>query len=184
MSRNPTKRRRRGRGGRFGAPWGTSVKLLTALTLSILTLVAVMPQLMARGEGGRTWMFVAVPVLIIVVFGVVSLFCVRGYSVEGRMLRIRRLLWSTPVALHDLREARFDSDAMKGSIRVFGNGGFLVFSGWYRNKRLGVYSAYVTDPARCVVMEFPKRRIVVSPDDPEQFIAALGCGAVPQGEEH
>jgi hypothetical protein len=72
-----------------------------------------------------------------------------------------------------LREASVDAEAMRRSLRICGNGGLFSFSGWYRSKRLGVFRAYVTDLNRTVVLTFPRRKIVLSPDQPEAFVEAL-----------
>jgi hypothetical protein len=62
---------------------------------------------------------------------------------------------------------------MKRSLRVAGNGGVFAWVGWFRNKRLGTYRAFVTDARRCVVLRLPKRPVVVSPDRPEEFVRAV-----------
>jgi len=62
---------------------------------------------------------------------------------------------------------------MRGSIRTFGNGGLFSFTGFYRNRLLGAYRAFVTDPRQAVVLRFPKRNVVVSPGAPEEFVRDL-----------
>jgi len=59
---------------------------------------------------------------------------------------------------------------LRGSIRLFGNGGFFSFTGVFQSRKLGRYRAFVTDPARCVILRFTGRVVVVSPADPEAFI--------------
>jgi hypothetical protein len=54
-----------------------------------------------------------------------------------------------------------------------GNGGFFCWTGYFRNRRLGSFRALVTDPARCVVLEFSRFKLVVSPEKPEAFVRAL-----------
>jgi hypothetical protein len=58
---------------------------------------------------------------------------------------------------------------MKSSLRTFGNGGIFSISGWFYRKGFGAYRAFVTDPRQTVVLRFPSRRVVLSPDDPEGF---------------
>jgi hypothetical protein len=58
---------------------------------------------------------------------------------------------------------------MRWSIRTFGNGGFFSFSGFYRNKLLGAYRAFVTDRHQTVVLRYGGRTVVVSPSSPEEF---------------
>ncbi len=67
--------------------------------------------------------------------------------------------------------------AMAGSLRIAGNGGLFSFTGWFWSRRLGRYRAFVTDPARSVVLKFSDRTVVVSPDVPEEFVAALRAGS-------
>lgn len=62
---------------------------------------------------------------------------------------------------------------MRGSLRLCGNGGMFSFTGWYRNRALGVYRAFVTDLKSTVVLKFAKRTIVVSPERPEEFAAEI-----------
>jgi len=62
---------------------------------------------------------------------------------------------------------------MKGSIRVFGNGGFFAFTGFYWSRTIGRYRAYVMDPKQSVVLRLERRQFSVSPDHPENFIAIV-----------
>ena len=63
---------------------------------------------------------------------------------------------------------------MRWSTRTFGNGGLFSFTGFFRNKALGAYRAFVTDPHQTVVLHFPTRTVVVSPSAPEQFVHDIG----------
>lgn len=98
------------------------------------------------------------------------LFTIRGYELSGSELWIRRLWWSTVVDLGGLEAVAADPAATRGSIRTFGNGGLFSFSGWFRNKTLGSYRAWITDHRNAVVLRFPRRTLVVSPSDPAAFV--------------
>ena len=104
---------------------------------------------------------------------VAVLFVVRSYRLQGGTLRVRRLLWTTVIPLPGPLEALHDAQAMRGSMRVFGNGGLFSISGWFRSAALGSYRAFVTDPARAVVLRTPSRVIVISPALPHAFLAHL-----------
>jgi len=69
--------------------------------------------------------------------------------------------------------ALVEPNAMRGSIRTFGNGGFFSFSGLYRNTLLGPYRPFVTDFRHTVILRYHDRTIVVSPPEPEEFSNAL-----------
>lgn len=110
--------------------------------------------------------------LVIVCGG--ALFTIRGYTVTSDAILVHRLFWTTRLALAGLQSAHFEPDVMGWSIRTFGNGGLFSFTGFFRNRRLGAYRAFITDPHRTVVLHFPTRTVVVSPDSPEEFVHDIG----------
>jgi hypothetical protein len=176
MSDRIAQRRRRREQTVFGAPWGRVIKLATGAAVLVMATVIVVPLLALSSKPAPLWVRWSAPALVLGIFGVTGLFAVRGFELHGRELRVQRAFWQTRIPLHDLREAYADPTAMRGSLRTFGNGGFLALTGWFRNKRLGNYRAFVTDPGRCVVLRFKQRTFVVSPDDPAAFVSALGFG--------
>lgn len=145
----------------FRAPWSTAVKVITVLvTLLLLALPYIMSQLWLHW-----WLW---GVFVFCLF-----FSVSGFSVKNGQLLVHRLGWATRFDLTQLSSFNVNPHAMMGSIRLFGNGGFFCIIGHYRNTVIGNYRAYVTDPAKSVVLEFGDRKIVVSPDDPRAFVETL-----------
>lgn len=100
-------------------------------------------------------------------------FMVRGYVVTDRELIIQRLGWANRWSLARLESVTVDPQAMRYSLRLWGNGGLFAFCGWFRNKKLGLYRAFATDPKRSVVLRFGSQTIVVTPDDPNAFVRAI-----------
>ena len=163
---------RRHRSSQFGAPWGRRVKFTTLfVVLLIVGLAVVLPLTVPRRE---TWMTFVEAGAAALGLGVIALFCVRGYTIRHSEVWIQRSFWQTRLPLKELKRAYADAEAMKGTTRSAGNGGFMAYTGWFRSRKLGSYRAYVTDPARCVVLEFAQRKVVISPDDPVAFVRALG----------
>lgn len=148
----------------FNAPWGTSLWAMSALATGVCVAASVF-----AGQKAGVWIGI-IPLLIVV--GAVP-FIVRGYAVTSDSILVERLFWTTRLPLAGLQSARFEPDAVRGSIRTCGNGGLFSFTGWYWNKRLGAHRAFVTDPKRIVVLKFPKRTIVLSPNMPEDFVRNL-----------
>jgi hypothetical protein len=68
-----------------------------------------------------------------------------------------------------------DAEALGGSTRVFGNGGLFSFTGLFRNKRLGLYHAFVTDSKLAVVLRLRNKTIALSPGDPPRFVAEISA---------
>ena len=119
---------------------------------------------------------VYIPLLILI--GTIC-FTIRGYRITSDYLHIDRLFWRMRIDLHALQSATIDPEATKGSFRLFGNGGLYSISGLFWNKTLGKYRAFITDPKYSVVLKFPQRTIVLSPDNPQLFcqqIKTFGLG--------
>jgi hypothetical protein len=153
----------------FRAPWSKSLIVASIFaTLVCLGVAYAFWTLPAEPsfEPLRLWLSL-VPLAVILIC---ALFIVRGYSITNNALLIDRLFWKTRVSLRELRSVKSDPIATHRSIRTFGNGGFFSFTGYFRNKELGSYRAFMTDRRRAVVLRFPSSVIVISPDRPEDFV--------------
>jgi len=80
-----------------------------------------------------------------------------------------------------LRRAWPDPEATSKSLRLFGNSGFFCIAGLFSNRQLGRYRAFATDPRRALVLQSTERTVVVTPDEPLRFLAAVETLA-PQAE--
>jgi hypothetical protein len=151
------------------APW--SSLLVWASVFSVAVLIAV-PVVVARAV---PYPLLALPVVLMSALTLAGgvLFMVRGYALDGNELRVRRPLWDTCLPLDGLRSAYADPQAMKRSLRLFGNGGMFSITGLFRNATLGNYRAWANDPARAVVLRFADRTAVITPEDPAAFLADL-----------
>jgi hypothetical protein len=158
---------------RYNAPWSATLvtvsllaaALCLAITFGIWPMVAEQHVLNAF-----SWLGL-VPLALVVGC---ALFTIRGYTITPDAILVHRLFWATRVPRAGLQSARFEPNAMHGSIRLFGNGGLFSFTGFYRNKLLGSYRAFVTDQHGTVVLRYAHRTIVLSPESPEAFAQELG----------
>lgn len=159
----------------FSAPWSRQLKLLSTLSSAILVGISVIlaakaPQQPPLLYQVSIWLCPAIIVLC-------ALFAVRGYRLQGENLLVLRPGWQTRIPLAGLVAADHRADATNGSIRLFGNGGFFAYTGLFRNRALGRYRAFATDVTKAVVLEFPDRKIVITPDNPEHFVELLRTAA-------
>lgn len=161
----------------FAAPWSTLLKWTTAVATTVLLVIAGV-GLFSTPPGGQQavqwvwwWSMVGTPLGVIV-------FCmacmIKGYELSADALHILRPGWRVRIDLSSLTGAEVNAQAMSRSFRTFGNGGLFCFAGWFRNKTLGSYRAFATDPKRAVVLKLGNKTIVVTPDDPQGFVKALG----------
>jgi hypothetical protein len=157
---------------RFGAPWSRTVRNTTVLSLVILML----PMLAAIFAPTKPPLLAIVLLSALPPLIVAETFAarVRGYTLTEQEIIVHRGLWNTTLTLAGLRSVRGDADAMRGSVRVFGNGGLFAITGRYWNRKLGWYRAFATDQSRAVVLRYADRTIVITPHDPQQFIMRAG----------
>jgi hypothetical protein len=155
----------------YTAPWSTSLILVSSLATALCFGIAI-----GAISSSRELFSLSALVPVAIIFGGL-LFTVRGYTVAPAAILVHRLFWTTRLPLAGLQSAQFEPDAMRWSIRTFGNGGLFSFSGFYRNTALGTYRAFVTDPHRTVVLHFPTRTVVVSPSEPEEFVHEIGVAS-------
>ncbi len=151
----------------YQAVWGRPL-WWTSVLVSVLAFAGAV-SLVTNLEGSMRLLGLLPPVG----FGVAAFFCIRGYALDGATLLIRRLLWTTRISLSGLESVESVPKAMSGSLRTFGNGGLYSFTGWYWNRPLGSYRAWVTDLRNTVVLRVGGRTLVISPEPPEAFVATL-----------
>ena len=154
---------------KFKAPWGIKI---TCITLAVSLLLLGIPAYILFVSPGENTYVITICTLISVFLGAM-LFIIRGYTISGNNLLVHRLIWNSRIDLSGLVSVEINPEAMSYSIRTFGNGGLFSISGLFRNKTLGSYRAYATDPKRAVVLKYKKRTIVLTPDRPDVFAARI-----------
>ena len=145
----------------FKAPWDWLLILMTSgVTLLLLGLdyysSGIIPTLV-------TWS---------IILGALG-FGIFGYHIQDGKLKILRLGWSKDINLSEIKRVEFTPHAMTGSVRTFGIGGLFGYVGYFRNSILKSYKAYVTHRKKTVVLTTEEAQIVISPDDPEAFVASI-----------
>lgn len=155
----------------YPAPWGTSLKVISAVS-SLLLMATAIFGLFTGPQGNGTWILSMV-ILPLSILLVTALFTIRGYVLTPDTLLVKRLAWNTQVPLHGLTAVEADSDAMKRSMRTMGNGGLFSISGFFRNQKLGSYRALATDRRHCVILKFDRKVIVITPEKPQAFVQQL-----------
>jgi hypothetical protein len=99
---------------------------------------------------------------------------VRGYVLTEKQIEVRRLGWSTVLPLAGLVAVTGEPEGLRGSVRLFGNGGLFGISGWCWNRRIGRFRAYATDPGRVVLLRYRDgNKVVVTPHDVQHFIVRV-----------
>lgn len=161
----------------FAAPVGRRVRLITRGIFAVFALFVI--GNLGLGLWQRLPTKALVPMALAPLVGVLIVVPiyyhqrVLGYRLEADELVVRRHGRENRLGLAGLREVTVDREAMAWSLKMLGNDGLGAITGHFRNRRLGRYEAFVTDSDRAVVLRWPDRCVVVSPDRTDEFVAEL-----------
>ena len=156
----------------FSAPWSRSLRLATAGSVAVLMLV-ILAGLFTGPRLLLLWRIVMVGLPLAVLLSALP-FMIRGYELTESHIAVERLGWRTILPLAGLVAVTGEPEGLRGSLRLFGNGGLFGISGWFWNRRIGRFRAYATDPGRAVLLRYQDgRRVVVTPHDVQQFIVRV-----------
>ena len=160
----------------FGAGYDRLTKIVSGV--AVVGLIAV-PVVAMRA--GAVAVFIALVSATVIALSFA--FSPRGYEISGGALRVKRLIGDVVFPLDRLQFVRYATAAdFRGSVRLWGSGGLFGYYGWFWSKALGRSRWYVTDRRNAVVLASGDRVILVSPQDHDGFVAAMGradSGALP-----
>jgi hypothetical protein len=156
----------------FNAPWSDTLRMMSAGgSVVVLGAAALAARKLA------VWLRAVVAVVAVGFLTGSWGFAPSGYRVDGQTLTVKRPLGDEVIQRAEITAARmFEEADSEGMTRTGGNGGLFGYYGKYKSDRLGEHRWYVTDVARRVVVETREGAVVVSPDDPAKFIAAVRPG--------
>lgn len=156
------------------APPGARVRLATLLSVVLVVLATVvLAVLMLRDRHVPRPMFV---IVIIAPAGAVLTWLaarIRRYRLVGHELLVELPFHIVRFPLAGLLDATPDREAMRHAWKVYGNDGLGAVAGRFRNKRLGAFRAYLTDTEYAVVLRWPDRCLVISPQQNFFFLEAV-----------
>lgn len=152
----------------FGAPWSKTLRRVSTMTCIVLVTMSLVALTAWRMTSANIILVcVFIPPLVLLTSAV---FMVKGYVLTDEHIIVRRLGWATRLPLQGLASVEGDQEAMLRSLKLFGIGGVMSYSGIFWNRKTGRYRAFATDPSRSVVLRYGKRKVVLTPDDPQRFI--------------
>ena len=157
------------------APIGTRVRFATLLSaVAAFAVMVAAPLFMQRERHPPPWpVYLAVGIAPAVLAVIWFTARIRRYRLVGEELQIQLPLRTVRFPLEGLKEVAPDREALRGARKMVGNDGLGAVSGRFRSKRLGRFHAYVTDGERAVVLRWPDRCVVISPDQPSWFIETV-----------
>ena len=152
----------------FAAPWGLRVIATTAV-VSIL-FVGIIGVVARRLAGfGRA---IVVGLMLVLLAAMISTTVVK-YQLDDTAITIQQAGSKIDIPLQSLRSVDVVPNALERSRRSTGNEGIFSITGHYNSESLGTYRAYVTDPAKTVVLRTSSGVVVLSPARPEEFVSRV-----------
>jgi len=98
----------------------------------------------------------------------------RGYAVNDIELVIDRAMRPITIPLREIKEVKpLEDGVLMRSARLMGTSGFYGHYGLFWSKKTGKFRAYATRMDRLVAVRTEKTLFVLSPENPEDFAAAL-----------
>ncbi|HLP49953.1 MAG TPA: PH domain-containing protein [Chitinophagales bacterium] len=98
-----------------------------------------------------------------------------GYTVTADAVIIHRPLSKVTILKSQITEVSQPTEGdMKWTIRTFGVGGLFGYFGKFTNTAIGGMTWYATRRENYVLLRLANKRIILTPDEPKQFIAATG----------
>ena len=159
------------------APLDRAARFLTGFVVLVLAAVGALGVVAtARVDGGARWSSVVVVVLAAGVLGLAWAYAPAGYEVGPGELRVLRRAMPPKRYRAANEPARPYPPGLRG-IRLVGSGGFVGWYGLFWSRDLGRYRAHATDRGRTVLVRTTGLPVLVSPADPDAFVAASTASA-------
>lgn len=156
---------------KFKATLDITAKLMTASITLLFVMIAVGPGLL--GKTGDTEIQIGVLLFLLVVYGITYAFSPLAYEVNETDLIIKRPFRNVVIPRYQIKNVFMIAQGkLTWSIRTFGVGGLFGYFGQFWNKEFGSMTWYVTRRNKTVmVITRNNKKIVLSPEDAEQFVA-------------
>jgi Bacterial PH domain len=153
------------------APAGTRLRLAILLSAVISVLVGIVLVAVVLRDPSTPRPVVAfggvAPVMMAIVLWASR---IRRYRLTGAELLVELRFRTVRFPLAGLVSLAADREAMRRAWKVYGNDGLGAISGRYRSRHLGPFRVYLTDAEHAVVLRWPDRCLVISPEQHSFFI--------------
>jgi len=162
----------------FSVSMDVTMRIMTIVLIVLMSVVSCLLIYHAfSGEELNVWsrtVLVLVGAFSVVLLPVLAFFAPRAYIVTPSHVVVHRLGPDVKVPRDRIRHVQPIPGRLRAPLRLWGAAGFLGAWGWYYNRDLGVFRAYVTRKDQTVILRLTESKpLVLSPDDPEGFLEAL-----------
>ena len=158
----------------YKASLDNTSKVITVL-VSVLfaTIIILQVSLFLRHHN---WQSLATTCLLLAIYIFTYLYRPVNYEVKEQNVIVHRPASDITLLRNDIKNIEIiQSENLKGTIRTFGVGGMFGYYGQFANFKLGCMTWYATKHhEKTVLIEMNNgKKIILTPDEPEQFIQQL-----------
>jgi len=154
----------------FEASLDRTAKVIT--TLVTLLFIGIIANGFISDNTPKSMIYTAVS--LVLVYVICWLLSPLNYTVTNTELQIKRPLGKIIIKKEDIKSVDVLQEfQIGGAIRTFGVGGLFGYYGKYFNQAFGSMNWYMTRSDKPVLITTLKSKIVVSPDETDQFAEIL-----------
>jgi len=125
-----------------------------------------------RDRGGIHYVFLFSGCLMFCMVAGSLSFRIRSYEVTSGNLVIKVGFGEKVFPLRDLESVQVQEKPFAGVRKEMGVGGVWSYYGRFRSPRLGGFLAYATSTSSGVLLSWPDKKVLVTPQDAAQFMQA------------
>lgn len=157
---------------KFKCTWGTSVRVITILTFSLLTVITIHIAYLSftTNHFASMWVLAFVATLYVGVVSGTYLTSPTGLELKGGKIIVKRPWKDVEIDIKDIKFIGRRKDKSLNDIRTMGNGGMFAFTGRFRNNEKGRYTAYFTNTQQMVWVETRSKLYCLSCEKPDTFV--------------
>lgn len=158
----------------FKASLDTLAKNLSIVLAVLFAIIIVLHIWLIKDSGKMVSLFVIA--LLLIIYLSAYLFRPQGYIITNEALIIKRSVSPVTILRSNITSTeQLSNNSLSGSIRLFGVGGLFGYFGKFSNRKLGTMTWYATrrNSNVVVVITADQKKIILTPDEPVAFLAAL-----------
>jgi len=146
------------------ASMDTTARVVTVLVILMAGAFPLLPDV-------PVYAVLMLPLIILITW----LFSVTAYTIDSEKLIVHRPMWNTTVVLPPGAVASLEPEITKGLLRTWGNGGLFGYTGRYKNRKLGSFTAYATNLRHAVSLtsEVGGFAVVITPENPAEIAGII-----------
>lgn len=158
----------------FKASLDKTATVITVLCTLLFAFIIAILLLITRSSNTFHQLYICI--ILAVIYSLAFIYRPVSYQITRDLLTICRPISDVHIKKADIRSvAMVDETELNKSIRTFGVGGMFGYYGSFANYHLGSMTWYATRKDKAVLITtIDNKKIVVTPDEPEAFITALG----------